>query len=75
MISRRYLLKAASTVAWSARAEAKKRVATIVTEYRLNSHADVIAGRLIEGYEYDGKRHEPAVQVVSCTRTRSRRTT
>ena len=65
MISRRNLLKAASTVAWPARADAKKRVATIVTEYRLNSHADVIAGRLIEGYEYEGKRHEPAVQVVS----------
>jgi hypothetical protein len=65
VISRRDLLKAASTVAWPARAEAKKRVATIVTEYRLNSHADVIAGRLIEGYEYEGKRHEPAVQVVS----------
>jgi hypothetical protein len=65
VISRRNLLKAASTVAWPARAEAKKRVATIVTEYRLNSHADVIAGRLIAGYEYEGKRHEPAVQVAS----------
>lgn len=64
-ISRRNLLQAASTLAWPARAEVKKRVAAIVTEYRLNSHADVIAGRLIAGYEYEGKRHEPAVQVVS----------
>jgi len=64
-ISRRRLLKGAAALAWSARAEAKKRVATIITEYRLNSHADVIAGRLIEGYEYDGKRREPAVHVVS----------
>jgi len=65
VISRRYLLKAASAVAWPGRAEAKKRVATVVTEYRPNSHADVIAGRLIEGYEYEGKRRAPAVQVVS----------
>ena len=65
MIRRRDLLKAASAMAWPARADAKKRVATIITEYRLNSHADVIAGRLIGGYEYEGKRREPAVQVVS----------
>jgi hypothetical protein len=64
-ISRRHLLKAAPALAWVARADAKKRIAAIITEYRLNSHADVIVGRLIEGYEYDGKRREPAVQVVS----------
>src|SRR5689334_23913328 len=64
-ISRRHLLKAAPVLAWSARADAKKRIATIITEYRLNSHADVIVGRLIEGSEYDGQRREPAVQVVS----------
>jgi len=46
-------------------AAGKKRIAAIATEYRLDSHADVIAGRLIKGYEYEGKRREPAVQVVS----------
>lgn len=46
-------------------AAARPPIATVVTEYRLNSHADVIAGRLIEGYEYDGKLHQPAVEVVS----------
>jgi hypothetical protein len=65
LIRRRDLLKAASAAAWPVRAGTKKQVATIVTEYRLNSHADVIAGRLIEGYEYDGRRREPAVTVVS----------
>ena len=65
MMNRRDLLKAASAMTWPVRGEAKKRIATVITEYRLNSHADVIAGRLIEGYEYDGKRREPAAQVVS----------
>jgi hypothetical protein len=32
-----------------------KRVAAIVTEYRRWSHADVIVGKIIEGYNYDGK--------------------
>jgi hypothetical protein len=32
-----------------------KRVAAIVTEYRRWSHADVIVGKILEGYNYDGK--------------------
>jgi hypothetical protein len=31
-----------------------KRVAAIVTEYRKWSHADVIVGKILEGYNYDG---------------------
>jgi hypothetical protein len=31
-----------------------KKVAAIVTEYRLHSHADVIVGKILEGYNYDG---------------------
>ena len=65
MISRRHLLQAAPAALWTAAAAGKKRIAVIATEYRLDSHADVIAGRLIKGYEYEGKRREPAVQVVS----------
>lgn len=38
----------------------KKKVAAIVTEYRYNSHADVILGRLLGDFGY-----EPAVEVVS----------
>jgi hypothetical protein len=37
-----------------------KRVAVIVTEYRLNSHADVILGRLLGDLDY-----KPVIEVVS----------
>jgi hypothetical protein len=42
----------------------KKKVAAIVTEYRKWSHADVIAGKILEGYNYDGGAG-PNLQVVS----------
>jgi len=41
-----------------------KRVAAIVTEYRRNSHADMIVGRILEGFNYDGK-EKPGLQLVS----------
>ncbi len=43
---------------------AKKKVAAIVTEYRKWSHADVIVGKVLEGYNHDGK-DGPDLQVVS----------
>ncbi len=42
-----------------------KRIAAIVTEYRPDSHADVIVGRLLEGYELNGRHQIPRVEVVS----------
>src|SRR5947208_1406631 len=47
-----------STGLMSCRAEAPQRerlpVAAVVTEYRRNSHADVILGKILEGYNQDG---------------------
>jgi hypothetical protein len=43
----------------------RKRIAIIVTVYRKGSHADVIAGRLLGGYEYNGEQRKPQVDVVS----------
>jgi hypothetical protein len=41
-----------------------KKVAAIVTEYRLHSHADVIVGKILEGFNYDGGAG-PNLKVVS----------
>src|SRR5262249_45647849 len=41
-----------------------KKVAAIVTEYRKWSHADVIVGKIIEGYHYDDK-DRPNLKLVS----------
>lgn len=40
-------------------------VAVITTVFRPNSHADVIATRLIKGYEWEGSVIEPRVEVAS----------
>jgi hypothetical protein len=49
----------------AAGAEQLKRIAAIITEYRPDSHADVIVGRLLEGYQYNGRHQTPQVEVVS----------
>src|SRR5437764_12680115 len=41
-----------------------KRVAAIVTEYRRHSHADVIVGKILEGYFHDG-RDMPQLRLAS----------
>ncbi len=41
-----------------------KRVAAVVTEYRRWSHADVIVGKIIEGFHYDGK-ERPRMRLAS----------
>jgi hypothetical protein len=41
-----------------------KRVAAIVTEYRRHSHADVIVGKILEGYNHDS-RERPRMRLAS----------
>ncbi|MFN7996772.1 MAG: hypothetical protein U0Q18_24375 [Bryobacteraceae bacterium] len=48
-----------------AAAARRKPIAAIITEYRPDSHADVIVGRLLEGYEFNGRRQNPQVEVTS----------
>ena len=43
----------------------RKSVAAVVTEYRYYSHADVICGRILEGYTPDNVRVEPRTRIVS----------
>jgi hypothetical protein len=43
----------------------RPRVAVITTVYFPDSHADVIASRLIKGYEFQGEHVDPRVEVVS----------
>jgi hypothetical protein len=42
-----------------------KRIAAIVTEYRPNSHADVIIGKYLEGYNQDKNGPYPRSKIVS----------
>ena len=65
MLRRRDLLVAGSLAPLAAFQGRRKTIAVITTEYRRDSHADVIAGRLLEGYEYYGQRRQPRVKVVS----------
>ena len=67
-MNRRTLLTLAGGLAARGMARAfapRKRIAILNTVYRRNSHADVISGRLIEGYEYGGKHHPPAFDVAA----------
>ena len=64
-LTRRRALGALTAAAVPLAGAQKKAVALIITEYRRNAHADVIGTRLLEGYEYDGKRREPRVHVTS----------
>ncbi len=41
------------------------RVAVITTVWRHNSHADVIAGRLLDGYTLDGQGERPRLKLAS----------
>lgn len=54
-----------SSLASAAEPEKIPTVAVITTEWRTNSHADVIAGRLVEGFTLDGQGEFPKLKLVS----------
>jgi hypothetical protein len=72
MINRRQMIAAglgAAAAPQSSAQHAKKTVAAIVTMYtndgRLNTHANVIIGRLLDGYSPNGVFTEPRTRLVS----------
>ena len=60
---------AAAAAAQTPAQSSKKKVAAVVTMYtndgRLNTHANVIIGRLLDGYSPNGVFTEPRTHIVS----------
>src|SRR5262245_9371892 len=44
---------------------AVKNIAAIITEFRTNSHAEVLAGGWLEGFELDGMGERPQSKLVA----------
>lgn len=66
MDRRTFLASSASgTLTLASQANAPKRIAAIVTEYRPMSHADVIVGKYLEGFNQDGQPPYPRSKIVS----------
>lgn len=65
MTPRRSFLQMAGTVPFAASGAARKRVAAVITEYRPDSHADLRIGRLLAGYEFNGEKIAPRLDLVS----------
>src|SRR6185436_18134723 len=66
-MNRRTFLTSSSTalLAASAAEGPPKRIAAIITEYRPNSHADVVIGKYLEGYNQDDKPPYPRSKIVA----------
>ena len=66
MNRRTFLATSASTaLAMSQTTAAPKKIAAIITEYRPLSHADVIIGKYLEGYNQDNQAPYPRSKIVS----------
>lgn len=44
---------------------ARKRVAAVITEYRFNSHADRIVGKMLDGIYLDGRNYTSTLEIAS----------
>ncbi|HTM49640.1 MAG TPA: hypothetical protein VL285_13190 [Bryobacteraceae bacterium] len=64
MLDRRAFLLSSAAGVLRAAGE-PKRIAAVVTEYRPNSHADVIVGKYLDGFRQDGRPPKPRSRVVS----------
>ena len=66
MTSRRtFLAAAAIPLLATAQSGPPKRIAAIITEYRPNSHADVIIGKYLEGFLQNRQNPRPRSKIVS----------
>ena len=65
MLNRRAFLWSAAGAALDAAPSPPKRIAAVVTEYRENSHADVVVGKYLEGYRQNGRPPRPRSHIVS----------
>lgn len=67
MPTRRQFLAASAgaPLALEAQSAPPKRIAAIVTEYRYNSHADVIIGKYLEGFHQNNQPPYPRSKIVS----------
>jgi hypothetical protein len=64
-MNRRTFLASSSLAALPLPAQTPKRIAAIISEYRPNSHADVIVGKYLEGFNQDAQPPYPRSKVVS----------
>lgn len=67
-MNRRTFLTSSSAAAFAgcgSAAAAPKRIAAIITEYWLGSHADVVVGKYLEGYNQDDKAPYPRSKIVA----------
>lgn len=64
-MNRRTFLASTSLAALPVTAAEPKKIAAIITEYRPNSHADVVVGKYLEGYNQDDQPPDPRSKIVS----------
>ncbi len=65
VMNRRLFLAASSSAGLALPAAEPKKIAAIITEYRLGSHADVVVGKYLEGYNQDDRPPYPRSKIVS----------
>ncbi len=66
-MNRRAFLASTGSIALAAvpESDAPKKIAAIITEYKLGSHADVIVGKYLEGFNQDDRPPYPRSKIVS----------